>query len=303
MDIQKTENYELIVRKKISAFLEKLLRFCGYDFRHDLYKQIIYSETSAQTPLEDTIKNLYDAYWFLLSNHKRPLSQEILKRFFYIVYGRETDESLLIRLSTKFFYLGDLAPIEKAIEYHLYVYTELYKNDDDNSLIIPLMFFNYVLVASGIPTLRFISPTLKQYLDCRKKYFDGDKKPIYQLFLDQLSEGKCQNKSFYKNLTPITTQDIYTKLINDKDILKNRYGIQSVYIFGSFAKDLQRIDSDIDLLIVFSPDFSYEKKMQIVDYLANHYFNVFNRYIDFTEISEYISDDIIKEITNYIKIY
>ena len=32
------QNKELIVRKRIASFLEKLLRYFGYDFRHDLYK-------------------------------------------------------------------------------------------------------------------------------------------------------------------------------------------------------------------------------------------------------------------------
>lgn len=34
--------YELIVRKKISAFIEKTLRSLGYLFSHDTFKKIIY---------------------------------------------------------------------------------------------------------------------------------------------------------------------------------------------------------------------------------------------------------------------
>lgn len=294
---------ELVVRKRIASFIEKILRFCGYDFRHDLYKQIVYGEVSICTPLEETIKDLYDAYYYLLSNHKRPLDKVLLKKFFYLLNGKEPDEALLIRIVSKFFYLDALPPIEKAIEFHLYVYKELGESNNINGLIIPLMLFNYSLVKSGIPSLRFITPTLKKYIQYRQKYIDGDKSPLYGLILEQLREAKFQDKSYYGNLRVLSTQEIFNRIIKDKNMLQERFGIQHIYLFGSFAKDLQRIDSDIDLLVVFSQNLSYETKTKFIEELANYYFNIFNRFMDFGEISDFISDEIIKEITTYIKIY
>ena len=40
--LKATTGYQLIVRKRISSIVEKLLRCCGNDFRHDIYKQIVY---------------------------------------------------------------------------------------------------------------------------------------------------------------------------------------------------------------------------------------------------------------------
>ena len=55
------ENKRIFVRKKIGNFLEKLLRYCGYIFDHDIFKKIIYSEDEYRTPIEEKIKNTYDA--------------------------------------------------------------------------------------------------------------------------------------------------------------------------------------------------------------------------------------------------
>ena len=49
---------ELIVRKKLTQFIEKYFRYLGYDFRHTLFKQIVYMETPIQTQLEHTLKKL-----------------------------------------------------------------------------------------------------------------------------------------------------------------------------------------------------------------------------------------------------
>lgn len=54
---------ELIVRKKLTQFIEKYFRYLGYDFRHTLFKQIVYMETPIQTQLEHTLKKLL---WRLL---------------------------------------------------------------------------------------------------------------------------------------------------------------------------------------------------------------------------------------------
>lgn len=76
-----------------------------------------------------------------------------------------------------------------------------------------------------------------------------------------------------------------------------------VSIFGSFAKGKQRIDSDIDLLVGFSDDLTYDEKSAIAVKLAEHYFNVFKRFVDINEIGKYVVDKILKETQNYKKIF
>lgn len=97
-----TQNRELIVRKRKAQFIEKALQFCGYDFRHDDYKHVVYAESGYKTQSEEKAKNLYDAYSFLLSNAQNPFSASMLKRFFYILTGKEADEALIIRMITRF---------------------------------------------------------------------------------------------------------------------------------------------------------------------------------------------------------
>lgn len=301
--IPDTQNKELIVRKRMSAFIEKVLRFRGYDFRHDDYKQIIYAEEGCKTPLEDMIKSTYDAYSFLLSNAKSPLSRDILKKFFYILTGKEASESLIIRMVSKFFHMTDMPGLERAIEYHFYVSSEIASFNDDQRFIIPLMFFNYGLVKTGIPTLRFVYSSLEKYVECKKEYLEGNSTPIYALFLNLIQEAKFQDKSFYKNLRPIMSKTICNRFLKDKEMLQTSYGIKSIALFGSFAKGLQRIDSDVDLLVTFSDDIPYETKVEKKEKFIDYYFNIFNRYIDVLELSEYVSDWIIKEVINYKKIF
>ncbi len=79
-----TSGCELRVRKRMANFIEKLMRAIGYDFDHDSFKKIVYSEDMAKSEIEETIKNYYDAYYYILSNHKHSLTKGILAKFFFI---------------------------------------------------------------------------------------------------------------------------------------------------------------------------------------------------------------------------
>ncbi len=94
---------ELIVRKKLSQFIEKYFRYLGYDFRHTLFKQIIYMETSIQTKLEEKMKSAYDAYFYLLSNYQNIFSHGLLNKFFYILQEKEPAVDMVVRLTDLFF--------------------------------------------------------------------------------------------------------------------------------------------------------------------------------------------------------
>ena len=294
-----TTGKELIVRKKVASFIENFFRYLGYDFRHDIYKKIIYSEISFDTELEEKIKNFYDAYLYLLSNCKNPFSQSLLKRFFYIVYGKEIDKDLLLRLTTILFNLSNFPPLEQAVKFQLKAYKEMVEIDLNDRLIISFMFFNFVLVKYGIPTIVFFKNKLPEY---EKIIKEEDEKTAMSCFLTELLNGKFQNKSFYENLKLIDYSKV-VKILKGEETLLRKYGVKSLFIFGSYAKNSERVDSDIDLLMAISDDLSYDQKKKVVIYLQGYLFKKFQHFVDILEISDYLSDYMIKEMKDAIKIF
>jgi predicted nucleotidyltransferase len=52
-------------------------------------------------------------------------------------------------------------------------------------------------------------------------------------------------------------QEIINQLQNDKQFLKENFGVEKIALFGSYAKGSENKDSDIDLFVEFKkPDFS-----------------------------------------------
>ena len=65
----------------------------------------------------------------------------------------------------------------------------------------------------------------------------------------------------------LTSKEIISILSEKKNILE-RYTVKKIGLFGSFAKDKQDKNSDIDLIVEFgNPDL--DNFMNLVDYLEN----------------------------------
>jgi predicted nucleotidyltransferase len=62
--------------------------------------------------------------------------------------------------------------------------------------------------------------------------------------------------------------EIIDILQNDKQILKENYGVVSIALFGSYAKGLENKDSDVDFIVEFNAP-SYSLLMGLYSYLEN----------------------------------
>ena len=66
------------------------------------------------------------------------------------------------------------------------------------------------------------------------------------------------------NMKNLSKEQILTLLRLEGKALRDQFGVVSIGLFGSFAKDRQTSDSDIDLLVEFeSPRFDHVVGLQI----------------------------------------
>lgn len=284
---------DLVVRKRMVNFLEKIFNYFDYTFDHQRYKRIIYSEEGVTIPLEEKMKNAYDGLMYLVHNIKTPITVAFLNRFFYLILGKELEQSKTLVIATKYFYLDHLPPIEKAIEFHLYIYQELYDLDEENRLMIALFFLNFTLIKNGLPNIQLFCKEIKEYCEVRKTFFDGDKNSMLLFILKLISSQVYQEKDFKNHLVTLDKRDVFNTINEKKEYLKKKYSIRSIWLYGSFAMNKMRYDSDIDLLVQFSQDLISEEKTKIIEEMKNYYFEVFHRYIDIHELDEYLTDSFI----------
>jgi predicted nucleotidyltransferase len=62
-------------------------------------------------------------------------------------------------------------------------------------------------------------------------------------------------------------QDVLERLKLHREEMRTRFGVGSVALFGSHARDEARPDSDVDLLVEFERAPTFLGYMELVDYL------------------------------------
>lgn len=91
-----------------------------------------------------------------------------------------------------------------------------------------------------------------------------------------------------------TVDEIRKILQNRKDYFEEKYFVEKFLLFGSYAKNQQTSDSDIDLLVSFSKPVDMFDFIDLQDYLAK----LFNKKIDLgtlNSLKKFIKDKILKE--------
>ncbi|MBQ9449244.1 MAG: nucleotidyltransferase domain-containing protein [Acholeplasmatales bacterium] len=288
-------NVELIVRKTVSQFIEKMFRYNGYVFNHDEYKKVVYNEREPLNNEEIKIKRYYDAYMYLLNNSKSVLDRRITNTFYYVLKEEIIDEQLNNKIINSYFYLSEYPPLEKAILFHQEIKELLVNYDNLDKMIIPLMFLNYVLVKYDIPSFKLSMVNINKY---ESLYGKNE----LALFISELIEyDEAYTKEYFDNLKDISIKDIYNIIKQDEEMLKTKYFVKNIILYGSYAKGLNRHDSDIDLLVKLDEDLLYNDRLNIVKELKDYYTNIFNRFVDIREIGQYLSDEFLNE-TKDIKI-
>ncbi len=90
-------------------------------------------------------------------------------------------------------------------------------------------------------------------------------------------------------------EDLLQSLRNEMPILKERYGVNSIGLFGSYAKDMQNEDSDIDLFVDVNAPFS-SNFFGLWDHLEKH----FNKKIDLTRKGSHLREKFIRTVEKEI---
>jgi len=93
----------------------------------------------------------------------------------------------------------------------------------------------------------------------------------------------------------LTKSKILQILQKKKEIL-TKYGVKEIGLFGSYSKNLQNQNSDIDILIDFdSEQETFDNLMKVYDILENSFRNYKIEIVTKNGLSKYIGSYILKE--------
>lgn len=277
---------ELNVKKKNVSFIEKLFRyFYKEQFKHDDYLDIIYERRVPSSSLEMSFFNTYMYYSNLMNN-------EITITNLSILYLGKDDsvESIVKDLDER------KDKLESIIDVFFNVRNTTLKYGEEKSLFFSLMLLNYLFMNNGLNTIKFYYNDFRLFFKVEKEYQNNSKDDAYNFFRRELNKSLTQDKDYYKNLFEFHQKDIKQFVEINKNTIINEYKVKKLILYGSFSKNKERIDSDLDLAVIYQSNMSYDEKLERHNKLKQLFNDKFKRFTDIVEIfnmdDEFIKDEL-----------
>lgn len=95
----------------------------------------------------------------------------------------------------------------------------------------------------------------------------------------------------------MTTKEYILSTIKDCKSQLTKYGIKNIGLFGSYSRNEQFEDSDIDILIDFEPEKeTYDNLMGVYDLLESYFKNEKVEIVTKNGLSPFLGPKILKEV-------
>lgn len=133
---------------------------------------------------------------------------------------------------------------------------------NENNDLLAVLLFNVILIKNNFIPIIFTKDNI---------YFLNkmiNKKISYLYIYQFLEQYKDLSFSYDNEYLPLSKSDVINVIQKHRKILKNNFGIKTLWIYGSFRRNEQTIYSDIDLYVRFYKEPTNEINKQVKKYLT-----------------------------------
>lgn len=168
---------------------------------------------------------------------------EILNNGYFLLTGKELEKEIAEQILKEYYLNIDTDVYKHSALVHLAVLD----NVKERKFEFAFMISNYIIAKRN-------GGMMIPYLGIHKTYYqtikDRNLKKLMYIF------ANIENKPRYELHDKILTrEEVINKILAEKQILKEKYNVKKLYLYGSYAKNMINEKSDIDLLIVFEKEY------------------------------------------------
>lgn len=285
------KKYDLnfMYRKTINKNLYIFSKLFDEIMDYEEYKEVVYNNKTTTYKYFKYLNNIKKCLTFLINKAPIEITIETINNLYALLFNKDLKEEQIFTLKG----------IEKEKDYLKLMNNfmqVLKENNDYERYSYAFVIINYLLMIDKQKIYRYNIHFFKKMYSIITKTLD------YELLIKEINliveKGLTLDVEYYENLQELSSKDIEKILLDNKEQIANKFQIKHLYMFGSFDKNKQRIDSDIDLLVVFKNNMTYEEKIINVQKFKDYILETFKRYGD---LMEFNNSSINKE--QYYQIY
>lgn len=271
---------ELIFKKTILKTIYRFSKVFDSILPYDEYKENLLNNKESKNPYFKYLKALYFANLYIINNNLDENRIDKISTLHKILFSKELDNTQIISI---FILELNNDNCFDMVEKLLKAFTI---KDNLERYAFSFAMIEYCLYLCKTRIFNLSLNFFQQlYLSIKE---NKDFKEIKTMLVKEVENAGPLNKEYYYNLKQIKPADIIHYLNKIKEVIIKTYKINTLFLYGSFSKNNYRIDSDIDLAVIFDDEVPYEIKNKNVLSFKENIFKKFNRYADIMEYSDYI---------------
>lgn len=234
--------------------------------------EIYYDKIKSLSYLESKIKNISNSYNYILNNINQPISEDLLNQSYYLMTCELLERNIIDEILRIYYKNVDCNPHALAALLHLYIVKNISKNKVDFAFLIS----NYIMLKKD---RWFLMPYEYCHNDYKEAIRNKDLSSLIRIFYDI--------ELLKKEKVPclLSRDEVIQRVKNIKKKLCDIYGIEKLYLFGSFAKGNHTENSDLDFIVIFNDLLINKEKNDMIKKVKEYLKSEFNCDVDLLDFS------------------
>ena len=269
-------------------FIEFTSKLLGVDLPHERFKLLVLDSFKAESTTEIKVKSFSESYLYLINNVNQSLTTAIIKKAYYLLTDIMLDEEKCNIILKEFYKHYDETSHYLAALIHF----KVLDNVEERKVEFAFMMSNLIMLKKKR------NPFIPYEF-----MFDAYFKAIENKNIDKLmyiyAEIEGNSKPNY-NQVELTQDKIIEKVKQCKSILKNKYNVKKLYLYGSYAKQKTSQSSDLDLLVIFGKELLNIERCKNSDALIKYLSIKLQITVDLLDFTHAMDNLDINEMENII---
>lgn len=279
---------EMVKVKHFYRFIEFTSKLLNVGLSHERFKLLVLDDFKAESKEEFNVKNFADAYLYLTNNINQSLTTKILKNAYFLLTGITFKEEVLNKILEIYYQNYDESSHYLAALVHFAVL------DSVNERKIEFAFMLSNLIMYKKKRNPFIP-----YKFCYDDYFKAIKERDLNKLMYVFASIEASFKSLLEN-KELTFDEIVCVIKDEAMILKNKYNVKKLYLYGSFAKGKTFVTSDLDMLIIYDKSLMAFERLKKGEELKKYLTEMLKIHVDLIDFSHALEELDICEMENMI---
>lgn len=269
-------------------FIEFTSKLLGVDLPHERFKLLALDNFKAESTIELKVKSFSEAYLYLINNVNQSLTTTIIKKAYYLLTDIMLDEEKCKQILEEYYKYYDETPHYLASLIHFAVLD----NVEERKIEFAFMMSNLVMLKKGR------SPLIP-YRFMYDAYYNAIKNKNICKIMMIFTEIESKTEKAFKMIN-LSYSEVIQKLKRSRQLLKNEYSVEKLYLYGSYAKQKISQTSDLDLLVIFDKELLSLEKNEIIKRLKQYLSENLQITVDLLDFTHAMEKLDISEMENII---